>query len=34
MEGVKELMQWSEEVKVEDKVDKATQELKERGLLG
>ncbi len=32
-EGVKELMRWSETVESEDRVDKATEELKERGLL-
>ena len=33
MEGMKELMFWSEKIEAKDKVDKATQELKEKGLL-
>lgn len=33
MEGMKELMLWSEGIKAEDKVEKATQELEEKGLL-
>ncbi len=33
MEGMKELIQWSEQVTAEDKVEQATQELTEKGLL-